>query len=333
MDELLNRRVDDLARASGFSGVVRIDDPSGTRVEQAYGFADRRHGVANSISTRFGIASGVKGMTASTVMSLVDSGELALGTPARSLLGDDLPLIDDRVTLEHLLAHRSGIGDYLHESSGGDINDHVLAVPVHRLDQTEDYLEVLDGHRQVFPPGERFEYCNGGFVVLALLAERATGVAFHDLMTRGVLEPAGMASTAFLRSDELPGDAAVGYLDADGLRSNMLHLPLRGSGDGGLYSTAADLRAFWSSLFSGAVVSPATLETMIRPVSVDASSMFDYGLGFWLAKTGTGVVLEGYDAGVSFRSTHDDAGKSTWTVISNTSSGAWSLLERLEELR
>ena len=50
-------------------------------------------------------------------MSLVEEGRLGLDTTARSVLGDDLPLIDDTVTIEHLLAHRSGIGDYLDEDA------------------------------------------------------------------------------------------------------------------------------------------------------------------------------------------------------------------------
>ena len=58
----------------------------------------------------------------------------------------------------------------------------------------------------------------------------------------------GDGDTAFLRSDELPGDAALGYLDVDGPRTNVFHLPVRGSGDGGIYSTAADLSAFWRAL-------------------------------------------------------------------------------------
>ena len=49
------------------------------------------------------------------------------------MLGADLPLIDDRVTVEHLLAHRSGIGDYLDEDEDTDSNDYVLTVPVHEL--------------------------------------------------------------------------------------------------------------------------------------------------------------------------------------------------------
>ena len=75
---------------------------------------------------------------------------------------------------------------------------------------------MLDGHPVKFAPGERFSYCNSGYVVLALIAERATGEPFHELVRRRVCEPAGMLDTAFLRSDELPGRAALGYLAADG---------------------------------------------------------------------------------------------------------------------
>ena len=56
-------------------------------------------------------------------MSLVERDELGMDTTARSLLGPDLPLIDDGVTAEHLLAHRSGIGDYLDEDELDDSND------------------------------------------------------------------------------------------------------------------------------------------------------------------------------------------------------------------
>ena len=110
-----------------------------------------------------------------------------------------------RITVEDLLAHRSGIGDYLDEDDDGEISDYVLPVPVHRLADTEDYLAVLGGFPQVFAPGERFAYNNGGFVVLALLAERASGASFRRLVAERVCGPAGMADTAFHRLDEPPG--------------------------------------------------------------------------------------------------------------------------------
>ena len=229
--------VDDAASSTGFSGVVRVDRAGETELSAAYGLADRAHRIPNTVETQFATASATKTLTALAVMALVERGTLALGTTARSLLGADLPLVGDDVTVEHLLAHRSGIGDYLDEEAVTDITDHVMPVPVHELATTEQYLPVLDGHETVFPAGERFSYNNGGYVVLALLAERASGVGFHDLVRTLVCEPAGMVDTAFLRSDELPGRAALGYLAVDGLRTNVLHLPVLGSGDGGAYST------------------------------------------------------------------------------------------------
>jgi CubicO group peptidase (beta-lactamase class C family) len=321
--------LDDLA--SSFSGVVRVDRGGGTQFAAAYGFADRAAGLPNTLDTRFGIASATKGLTALTVMSLVEDGALALDATARSVLGADLPLIDDAVTVEQLLAHRSGIGDYFDEDADHDITDFVLPVPVHELTDTEDYLKVLDGFPAKFAPGTRFSYCNGGYVVLALIASRVAGTPFHELVARRVCEPAGMAATGFPRSDELPAGAARGYLHESGSdRTNVFHLPVRGSGDGGAYSTAADFSAFWAALTAGRIVPAARVEEMVRPRS-DAPGDRRYGLGFWLHGTGTAVMLEGYDAGVSFRSVHDPGRDLTWTVVSNTSDGAWPVARRLAE--
>jgi CubicO group peptidase (beta-lactamase class C family) len=250
----LESALDAAADRTEFSGVVRLDRSGEVEIAKAYGFADRAHGVPNTVATQFGIASGTKGFTALTVVSLIQDGLLDLETTARSVLGTDLPLIDDAVTVEHLLAHRSGIGDYLDEDAIEDITDYLMPVSVHELADTEQYLVVLDGHRTVFPPGERFAYNNGGFVVLALIAERVSGVPYHELVRQRVSAPADMADTVFLRSDELPGRAAIGYLTVDGPRTNVFHVPVRGNGDGGIYTTAADISVFWNALFEGRIV-------------------------------------------------------------------------------
>jgi CubicO group peptidase (beta-lactamase class C family) len=109
----LQDAVEGAAECFGFSGVVRLDRSGETEFSTAYGFADRAHGVLNTVETLFATASGSKGLTALAVMSLVERRMLELGTTARSLLGKYLPLIANDVTIEQLLAHRSGIGDYL----------------------------------------------------------------------------------------------------------------------------------------------------------------------------------------------------------------------------
>jgi CubicO group peptidase (beta-lactamase class C family) len=327
----LQDAVDQEVERTGFSGVVRVDRSGETEFFTAYGYADRAHGVPNTLETLFATASGSKALTALAIMSLVERKTLALGTTARSLLGTDLPLVAGDVTVEQLLAHRSGIGDYLDEDAVDDIGDYVMPVSVHELATTEQFLPVLDGHETVFPAGERFAYNNGGYVVLALLAERASGVAFHELVRTLVCEPAGMVDTAFLRSDELPARAALGYLSADGLRTNVFHLPVLGNGDGGIYSTAADLRAFWDALFAGRIVSPERVAEMVRPRSDLPKEARRYGLGFQLDATGDGVWLEGHDAGVSFASLHRPTSSITYTVISNWSDGAWPIVRLLDE--
>src|SRR5436190_2590456 len=104
-----------------------------------------------------------------------------------------------------------------------------------------------------------------------------------------------MGNTAFLRSDELPDRTAIGYLAGDGLRTNVFHLPVRGSGDGGIYSTAADVRAFWTALFEGRIVSRDVVDDLVLPHSDVPDQSRRYGLGFWLDATSDAVMLVGSD--------------------------------------
>src|SRR6188474_710133 len=127
----LEGAVGEAAERTGFSGAVRVDRAGNTELSFVRGFADRAHGIPPTVDTQFATASLTKGFTALVVMGLVDRGVIGLDTRARSILGDDLPLIADDVTVEHLLAHRSGIGDYLHEDADTDITDHVMSVSAH----------------------------------------------------------------------------------------------------------------------------------------------------------------------------------------------------------
>jgi CubicO group peptidase (beta-lactamase class C family) len=327
----LREDVERVAAEADFSGVVRVEREGVVEIDLAYGLADRAHGIPCTADTRFAIASGAKGFTALTVMALVEGGVLGLDTPVRQLLGDDLPLIDDAVTVEHLLAHRSGIGDYLDEDVHPDPNEYVMPVPAQQLASTDDYLAILDGYPQRDPPGAVFTYCNGGFVVLAVLAERASGAPFHELVAQRVCQPAGLTRTGFLRTDELPGDVALGYVTMDGVvRSNVFHLPVRGSGDGGIFTTLDDVSALWRALDAGAIVPPAVVSEMTRVRSVDGDRA--YGLGFWRHPTRDVVWLEGYDAGVSFRAVHDRERRVGHTVIGNTTEGAWPVSRMLGDM-
>ena len=139
-------QVREIAESNGFSGAVRLWRQGAVEIDVAYGMADRAHGVPATTATRFATASATKGFTALAVMRLVEMGALTLSTAVRALLDGDLALIDDRVTIEHLLGHRSGIGDYFDEDADPDKLDYAMSVPVHALDGSGGYLAALDGH-------------------------------------------------------------------------------------------------------------------------------------------------------------------------------------------
>jgi CubicO group peptidase (beta-lactamase class C family) len=115
-------------------------------------------------------------------------------------------------------------------------------------------------------------------------------------------------------------------------RTNVFHLPVRGSGDGGIYTTAADVATFWRTLFAGSIVGEETLAEMLRLRSA-AREDRGYGLGFWLPIDGGAVLLVGSDSGVAFRSAHDPDRLRTWTLLSNSGEGSRAVAARLEQDR
>lgn len=294
----------------GFNGVISVRRGDDVLGEWTVGLADRTFAVPHTPDTRFGLASGTKTFTAATVLSLVGDGALTLDTRARDVLGKDLPLIASDVTVDHLLTHTSGIGDYLDEEVDALAP---LTIPAQRLDSTPAYLPMLEGFPTKFPAGERFSYCNGGYVVLAVIAERVSGTAFAELVTERVFAPAGMTASGFPRSDLLPPGTATGYKD-DG-RTNVFELPVVGSGDGGAHSTVGDLHRFWLSLLGGTILEPRLAARATEAVTPDVGDGMGYGRGVWL--DGGDFVMAGGDHGVTAVSRHDPATGVTVSALAN----------------
>lgn len=319
------------AATEEFSGVVTVYQHGRPVLELASGLANRAGNTPMTLETQLATASGTKGFTALAVVSMIEEGLFGFKTPIAELVGDDLPNVDRAVTIEQLLCHTSGVGDYLNEEKLGHIDEYVLDVPVHRLLGPEDYVQIVKKFPQLEAPGERFRYNNSGYVMLALAMERASGCNYHDEVRRRVFDQAGMEDTHFTRSDHLPPNAALGYL-TDG-RTNVLHLPVVGTGDGGAYTTALDMRRFWNSLFSGKIVASPLVEQMITPRHQDSDGKElhrpvgdrHYGRGFWIGADSETVTLEGMDAGVSFRSGFNQESQVSYCTLANNSADVWPI--------
>jgi CubicO group peptidase (beta-lactamase class C family) len=155
-----------------------------------------------------------------------------------------------------------------------------MPVPVHQLTTTDQYLAVPTATTPL-SAGRAVRVLNSGYVVLALIAERTGGAPFLDLPANACV-PAGM-DTAFLRRRAPRGPPSDIWTRTD--RGRHPAPSVRGSDDGGMYSTAADVSALWLAFFAGRIVSRRWVEEMVRPRSDVPKEDRRYGLGFWLHET------------------------------------------------
>lgn len=334
-----------------FSGVVHvIGDDDETPVTIALGMADRVAGVANHPGTRFGVASTAKMITGLVIARLVDRGVVRYEDRYVDLVGLEFRPrdLDPKVTLEHLLSHTSGVGDYADEYDGPPFETIWETTPPTMIRGPKDTLRLMLDLPRTGDPGEAARYNNGGFVLLGVAIEEATGGSFPDVVASEVFEPLGMAASGYWPLDGLEPDLAVGYVPpaedavagtpAATWRTNVYMMPAMGGPDGGLQSTAADLVRSLDGLtgrgpIGGPFLSDATRTRMSTVVAVSPEEKAGYGLGMVRAPEGAAgrVGHSGEDPGFSCRAWAYDGGERV-VVLSNISEGAWQPFKRLDEL-
>lgn len=253
------RAVDEAAREVGFRGVVRVERDGRLLVEKAYGGRDP--GAA------FWIASVTKSFTATLVLRLAERKALRLDDELSRWL-PDAPPGRRAIRIDELLTHTAGLPRGTYEAEG-------------IADAAEAGRRILS-----LPAGKRgaFAYTNDGYALLAIVAERAGGAPYFDLLRREVLEPAGLSSTGLW-----PGCVA-------GARVLDLREPPAGArareswgfkGGIGLCSTAADLAGLFRALASGSLLSPASLD-LAWGEAVPISSGHA-GRGFFVSRSAGGA--------------------------------------------
>lgn len=315
-----------------FSGVITIRKNDKILYNKAYGYSDRANQIKNNTKTSFGVASGTKIFTALGILKLVQQNKIHLDTKLFDLI--DKPFhYDPSVTIKQLLSHTSGLPDYYDEDLITDFDNFKVSVPWCDLLKPSHYLPVMPDRTMKFAPGESFHYNNGAFVLLALVIETMTG-DYHQWIQNEILTPHGLNHTGFYKFNELPVNTANGYMgDDQSLHTNIYNLPIVGGGDGGIFTSSPDLLNFWTLLMDNKLIPKSLTEILLTPHSKKNEGSH-YGLGVWLdEKDGLyNPSIVGSDAGVSFFSDHLIKEKITVNVMSNTSSGAWDVMDLVKAL-
>jgi len=320
----------DAAIAKGeFSGVVLLARGPRVALERAAGEADREHGVPVTRDTVFGLASMNKMFTGVVIGRLVEQGRLAWTDPVGKHLKGWLPdPLASSITIEPLLTHTSGLGDYL-----GKIETDPKLRTARSLSAFKDLVRAsaVEGK-----PEDGLRYSNTGYVVLGAVIEAVTGRDYFDVVREEVYAKAGMTrSDSWCRDEIVPG-RALGYIppaEAEsrglgrGWRTNGNLQGTRGTSAGGGYATAGDLLRFARALVDGKLVKKETLETLLTPRVRFLSG--HYGYGFELSEGRDGQRVFGHAGG--FPGVNGELriyGDGAWTLVmlSNVSGGTGGIV-------
>lgn len=295
------------------NGNVLIAEHGRTIYARSFGLANAARDEANSPKTRFVLASVSKPMTAVALFQLVERGKLRLEDKLARYF-PDFPYPD--ISIRNLLSHTSGL------PNTEELFDPLIADAPERIVTDADVIPALRAlNKRHFAAGEKFEYSNTNYNLLALLIAKRSGEPFARYMARHVFAPADMrdtfvqplayhGATAHQAAEyETPlfySDKLLRVTDDPGLRKwtvNFIGL----SGAGNVVSTADDLRKFDQALYAGRLVKQQSLDRMFTPVRLNDGTVpwrragideAAYGLGWYIFRDQSGGKIVFHSGGV-----------------------------------
>lgn len=324
----LTRYLDERTEQELFSGTVLVAQDGVPVFTAARGLASRRFDVPNRLDTKFNLGSMNKMFTAVAALQLVERRELFLDDPIGAYLDEswlDLAVLE-RVQVQHLLCHTSGLGSYF----SPEFMDSSRLL----FRELADYQPFVRGETLAFAPGSHWSYSNTGFLVAGAVIEAASGVNYFDYIRENIYQPAGMSHSDCYDVDRPVPNLAIGYMRADdgGWRDNTFDHVVRGSPAGGGYSTVEDLLRFAVALQSHRLLSPELTEVLWTAKPELGSPGYGFGMGVRASPLGRQVGHNGGFPGLNSElRIYRDRGLVV-AVMSNVSHGASPVVEHIEEL-
>lgn len=258
---------------------------------QGYGLANIEWNAPARPETVYKIGSVSKQLIATGVLLLWQEGKLSLDDPINKYL-DSTPDAWKAITIRHLLTHTSGI---VREAPGFD--------PL-KVQPDAEVIKTAYALPLRFQPGEKWEYCNVGYFILAEITRRLTNKAWSEFLDERVFQPLAMNATRTTDMTALVPQRANGYLQRDGkLQNAAIYLALRPSG--AFLSSVLDLAKWDAALYTDKILNAATREQMWTPVLLNNGTSYPYGFGWELSMVGKhkvvshGGSMPGFRAGLA----------------------------------
>jgi D-alanyl-D-alanine carboxypeptidase len=270
---------DSLASDNKLSGVLLVAKDGVTVASKAAGIANKATGAAIDPNTKFNLGSMNKMFTAVAIAQLAQAGKLSF----TDIIAKHLPdypnkEVAEKVTIHQLLTHTSGMGLYWNQKFM-EQRDKLITVAAH--------LPLFASDPLSFPPGEKFQYSNSGYIVLGAIIEKVSGQDYYSYVAEHIYKPAGMADTGFYEPGKETPNLAIGYsrIGPDGkpleeARDNTNTREVKGGPAGGGFSTAPDLVKFQKALLSYKLLNREYTDRVTTGKVDGPRGMGRYGYGF-----------------------------------------------------
>jgi CubicO group peptidase (beta-lactamase class C family) len=326
------------AAQKDFSGVVLVAENNKPVYHKAFGYREFEKSIPLKTSDIFELASVSKQFTAMIIMMLKEKGLLNYNDSVSKYL--DIPY--QGITIRNLLTHTSGLPDYQ------DIMDKYWDKS--KVAGNPDCIEYLNKYAppKRFEPGEKYEYSNTGYLLLASIAEKASGKDFIELCRKWIFRKLKMKSTDIrtLEEKKATKNFAIGHIyveergkwvRADSFPSSNYTIWLGNrKGPGRISSTATDLLKWDNALYTEKLIKQTTLQEAFTPMKLNDGSFSNYGFG-WTLRTdsvfGKIVSHNGDNPGYKTQIIRFiDKGKTIILLNNNAHSNFTAILRRLEAI-
>jgi CubicO group peptidase (beta-lactamase class C family) len=240
-------------------------------LNKGYGLASLEHELAITPQTVFDLASISKMFTGYAIASLLHKQKLSLNDDIRKYI-PEFPNYGYTITLDHMVHHTSGLPNWTE----------FMPIAGWSFDDIINFNQVLNltlRQRELnFIPGTKYEYCNTGYVLLAEVVQRVTGLSLKEWSKQNIFSPLGMTSTTILDDHTLviPAKAQSYYNGRDGFHLSPASCSVPGSSS--VHSNTEDLSK-WLLFLDEPGDKGAIIELMFQPGTLNDGKKIDYGLG------------------------------------------------------
>ena len=246
-----------------FGGSVLVAHNGEIVFQKNYGFADRENKYPVKESSLFNLASVTKVFTATAILKLHEEGKLSIYDRVDKYIPGFINDNTDSLTLINLLNHTSGMSANLAQTDNLSKHGNVV-VPDSEIVTTDQLISKFRVTNLQSRPGERFNYNNYGYLLLAYIIEKVTGTDYLDFLNKEIFPVAGMTNTfgqRFLPVQPVNGYSGIGTTSIMPVKEETFPGWLIGAA--GLYSSVSDLHNFLEALLSHRILNEGTLNLML----------------------------------------------------------------------